>query len=62
VGSCELYVESGGTVPDYYPPDHAGETLSHIEGMLKEVYGKWIFLVLDPEDIGAAVAARKASP
>jgi hypothetical protein len=30
--------------------------------MLKEVYGKWIFLVLDPEDIGAAVAARKASP
>lgn len=62
VGSCELYVESGGTVPDYYPPDHAGETLSHVEGMLKEVYGKWIFLVLNPEDIGAAVAARKGTP
>jgi hypothetical protein len=58
-GSCELYVESGSTVPDYYPPDHAGETLSHVEGMLKEVYGKWIFLVLDSADIGAAVAARK---
>lgn len=62
VGTCELYVESGATVPDYYPPDHAGETLSHVEGMLKEVYGKWIFLVLDPDDIGAAVAARKGTP
>ncbi len=62
VGACELYVESGATVPDYYPPDHAGETLSHVEGMLKEVYGKWIFLILDPDDIGAAVAARKATP
>ncbi len=62
VGSCELYVESGATVPDYYPPDHAGETLAHVEGMMKEVYGKWIFLVLDPNDIGAAVAARKGTP
>jgi hypothetical protein len=62
VGSCELYVESGATVPDYYPPDHAGETLSHVEGMVKEVYGKWIFLVLDPLDIGDAVSARKGTP
>jgi hypothetical protein len=53
LGSCDLYAESGGTVPDWYPPDHAGETLPYVEGMLKEVYGKWIFLVLDADGIGA---------
>lgn len=61
VGACTLYAESGSTVPDYYPPDHAGETLSFVEGMLKEVYGKWIFTILDPSDIGAAVSARKGA-
>lgn len=58
-GACTLYVESGGTVPEYFPPDHAGATLTHVEGMVKEVYGKWIFTVLGPEGIGADVAARK---
>ncbi len=57
-GSCTLYVESGGTVPDYFPPDHAGETLEHVEGMIKEVYGKWIFTILDANGIGAT----KVSP
>ncbi len=61
VGNCTIYAESGSTVPDYYPPDHAGETLDHVEGMLKEVYGKWILTVLDPSDIGDAVAARKGA-
>jgi hypothetical protein len=56
VGSCSLYAESGGTVPDWYPPDHAGETLPYVEGMLKEVYGKWIFLVLDAGGLGSPAA------
>lgn len=62
LGACTLYAESGATVPDYYPPDHAGETLSHVEGMLKEVYGKWIFTVLDAADIGAGTRSRKGAP
>ncbi len=62
VGACTIYAESTSTVPDYYPPDHAGETLSHVEGMLKEVYGKWIFIVLDEADIGAGTRSRKGSP
>lgn len=62
VGACTVYAESTATVPDYYPPDHAGETLSHVEGMLKEVYGKWIFIVLDETDIGAGTRSRKGSP
>ncbi len=57
-GSCTLYVESGSSVPEYFPPDHAGETLEHVEGMIKEVYGKWIFTILDAEGIGAT----KVSP
>jgi hypothetical protein len=54
LGSCTLYAESGSTVPDWYPPDHAGQTLDHVEGMIKEVYGKWIFTILDADGIGAA--------
>lgn len=62
LGACTLYAESGSTVPDYFPPDHAGETLTHVEGMLKEVYGKWIFVILDAADIGAGTRSRKGSP
>lgn len=62
IGACTVYAESGGTVPDYYPPDHAGETLSFVEGMLKEVYGMWIFTVLDAADIGAGTRSREGSP
>lgn len=62
LGACTLYVESSATVPDYFPPDHAGETLTHVEGFLKEVYGKWIFVVLDAADIGAGTRSRKGSP
>jgi hypothetical protein len=54
LGSCTLYAESGSTVPDFYPPDHAGQTLDAVEGMLKEVYGKWILTILDADGIGAA--------
>ncbi len=58
-GGCTLYVESGGTVPDYFPPDHAGATLTHVEGMIKEVYGKWIFTVLGAEGIGTDTPAKE---
>ena len=54
IGTCTVYVESGTTVPSWYPPDHAGAVLAHVEGMLKEVYGKWIFVVLTAEGIDGA--------
>jgi hypothetical protein len=59
LGSCMIYAESGSTVPDFYPPDHAGESFDSVSGMLKEVYGKWILTVLGSEDLlqdGQAVA------
>lgn len=54
IGACTVYVESGTTVPSWYPPDHAGESIAYVEGMLKEVYGKWILVVLDAEGIAGA--------
>ena len=51
VGSCEMYVESSLSAPDFYPPDHVGETLGIVEGMLKEVYGAWTFVILDTSGI-----------
>jgi len=51
LGGCTVYVESGTTVPDFYPPDHVGQTLPAVEGMLKEIYGKWILVVVDAEDL-----------
>lgn len=62
VGSCELYVESGATVPDYYPPDHAGETLTSVQGMLKEVYGKWIFIILGAGSIADPLHPTSSDP
>lgn len=51
VGSCTIYAESGSTAPDFHPDEHAGETFTYVEGMLKEVYGKWVLVVLQPEQI-----------
>jgi hypothetical protein len=52
VGSCTMYAESASTVPDFHPTEHVGATLAHVEGMLKEVYGKWILVVLESTAIG----------
>lgn len=53
LGACTIYAESAGTVPDFHPTEHVGATLTHVEGMLKEVYGKWILVVLQATDIGS---------
>lgn len=62
LGGNTVYVESGSTAPDFYPPDYAGSTLT-VEGMLKEIYGKWILVVVEAEDINVTSGprARRAS-
>ncbi|MFZ5476928.1 MAG: hypothetical protein ACOZNI_09160 [Myxococcota bacterium] len=50
-GGCTVYVESGTSAPDFWAPDHAGETLPEVSGMLKQVFDKWILVVVDGEDI-----------
>ena len=52
-GSCTVYVESGSTAPDFFPTEHVGETVAYTTGMVKEIYGKWIIVVVDEADIVA---------
>lgn len=59
LGGCTIYVESGTTAPDFYPPDHVGQTLPSVEGMLKEIYGKWILVVVDAADLVAPDTRRR---
>ncbi len=59
LGSCTIYVESGATALDFYPPDYAGQTIASVGGMLKEIYGKWIIVVIDSADLDIGSATRR---
>lgn len=52
-GDCTIYVESGSTAPDFYPTEHVGETIGYATGMVKEIYSKWVMVVVDEADIAA---------
>ncbi|MFN7142464.1 MAG: hypothetical protein ACK4YP_01710 [Myxococcota bacterium] len=60
-GSCTVYVESGSTAPDFAPTERAGEVLPRVEGMVKQIFDKWVIVVVDAEDIQAP-AALPTSP
>lgn len=69
LGDCTIYAESGATVPDFFPPDHAGETLPRVSGMAKEIFGTIVLTVLDETDLEYASsgpherhATRRPSP
>ncbi|MFH1463426.1 MAG: hypothetical protein ABIO70_03475 [Pseudomonadota bacterium] len=57
-GGCELYAETSVSVPEYAPSEHIGEHLDYIQGMLMEVWGKWIILPRDADDISSASRSR----
>ena len=52
-GSCTVYVESGSTAPDFDPTEHAGEIIPEVSGMVKQVFDKWVLVIVDAEDIDA---------
>jgi hypothetical protein len=58
-GDCTLYVESGATIPGYAPTDHIGESLAYVQGMLAEIWGAWIVLPRDEDDIAGASASPR---
>lgn len=60
-GSCTVYVESGNTAPDFAPTERAGQTLPRVEGMLKQIFDKWVVVVVDADDIEAG-ASGPATP
>lgn len=51
LGSCVVYVESGGAAPDFYPPDYAGMTLPRVTGMVSQVFGSVVIVVVDAADL-----------
>lgn len=51
VGACTWYIESAGAAPDFYAPDLAGQTLPSVEGMLKQIFDKWVLVIVDAADI-----------
>ncbi len=56
-GSCTVYVDSGGTAPDFSVLDRAGQTLPRVEGMLKQIFDMWVLVVVDAADIEAPAEA-----
>ena len=58
---CTLYAETSVSVPEYAPSDHIGEHLDFIQGMLMEVWGKWILLPRDAADISSATRGRSSA-
>ena len=50
-GDCTFYVENGTTVPDLFPTDHVGEPLDYVQGMLTEIWGTWIVMIRDSDDV-----------
>lgn len=50
---CTVYADSSA-IPDFYPTDYAGQDLDYVQGMLSEVWGKWILVVRSESDLSAA--------
>ncbi len=59
LGDCTLYAESAASVPGFAPSDYIGSTLD-LQGMLKEVWGKWVIIPRDEDDI--SIASDSARP
>lgn len=57
---CAFYVDSGVSNPDFVP--QAGTELTQVTGMLFEVWGKWILLPRDADDLGLSAAAGPPGP
>lgn len=62
-GGCGLYAETSAQVPGFYPTDHIGEDMDYIQGLVTEVWGKWIILPRDADDISIySESQRSAQP
>jgi len=60
---CGFYAESGAQVPGFYPSEYIGESLPYIQGLVTEVWGKWIILPRNADDIAIYTeTSREAQP
>lgn len=58
IGDC-LYVDNNVTIPDFVPT--AGQDLAYVQGVLNQVFDKWILLPRDADDLSAAAGGPPAS-
>ncbi len=60
---CTFYAESSAQVPGFYPSEHIGESIPYLQGLVTEVWGKWIILPRDADDIAIySESSRSAKP
>jgi hypothetical protein len=60
-GGCELYAETAAQVPGFYPTDYIGQDVDFIQGLITEVWGKWIILPRDADDISIYTESQTAA-
>jgi hypothetical protein len=62
-GGCTFYAETAAQVPGFAPTDYIGQDIDYIQGLVTEVWGKWIVLPRDADDISVYTeSARSAKP
>ncbi len=62
-GGCTFYAETAAQVPNFHPTDYIGQDMDFIQGLVTEVWGKWIILPRDPDDISIySEGSRSARP
>lgn len=49
--SCTFYVDSTIAVPGFDPREYAGTSFTTVQGMLFQVFSKWILLIRSPDDL-----------
>jgi len=59
VGDC-LYVDNSVTIPDFTPV--AGQDIPYVQGMLNQVFDKWIVLPRDADDLEPAAGGPPSPP
>ncbi len=58
IGDC-FYVDNNVTIPDFVPT--AGLEIPYVQGILNQVFDKWILLPRDPDDLSVAAGGPPAS-
>lgn len=62
-GGCTLYVSSDVVeTSDFYAPDHAGETLDQVTGLVTQIYDKWVLTARNAGDVGGFEDERRRRP
>ncbi|HJN76903.1 MAG TPA: hypothetical protein QGF58_23455 [Myxococcota bacterium] len=59
VGDC-LYVDNSVTIPDFVP--QAGQDIAYVQGMLNQVFDKWIVLPREADDLAPAAGGPPSPP